>query len=52
MARKQLVDWAKQWLVDWMAPDWQVDKLGGTTGKGDRLSNPGFQYGEIKPQSL
>ena len=29
-----------------------VDKPGGTPGEPDRLHNPGFQCGEIKPQNL
>ena len=29
-----------------------ADKSGGTTGEQDRLCNPGFQHGEIKPQNL
>ena len=33
-------------------PHLHVDKPGGTTAEQDRLCNPGFQSGEIKPQSL
>ena len=43
---------AKQQLVDWVVPHSHADKLGGTTGEQDRLSNPGFQRREIKPQNL
>ena len=28
------------------------EQLGGTTGERDRPFNPGFQHGEIKPQTL
>ena len=49
---------ARQWLegrvceADWVVPHSCADKLGGTTGEGDRPNNPGFQGGEIKPQNL
>ena len=33
-------------------PHLPVDKLGGTTGEQNRLGNPGFQLGEIKPKNL
>ena len=43
---------ARQWLVEQVIPHLRGDKLGGTTGEQDRLCNPGFQCGEIKPQNL
>ena len=51
-ARQQLVDPMRQQLVHWMVPYSHADNLGGTHGEQDRPSNPGYQYGEIKPQSL
>ena len=42
----------RQWLEEWVVPHLHVDKPRGTTGKRDRLSNPGFDYGEIKPENL
>ena len=33
------------------SPTFVCSKLGGTTGEGDRLHNPEFQYGELKPQN-
>ena len=42
----------RQWLADQAVSHLLVDKLGGTTGEQDRPCNPGFQFGEIKPQSL
>ena len=44
-----LVMW---WLKDWVVPHSHAGKPGGTTGERDRLCNPGFQSGEIKPQNL
>ena len=35
-----------------VVPHLHADKLGGTTRGQDRLRNPGFQCGEIKPQNL
>ena len=46
----QLVDQARRWLADWAVPHSHADKPGGATRERDRLHNPGFQYGEIKPQ--
>ena len=37
-------------LGDWTVPRSSADKPGGTTGEVDRWHNPGFQWGEIKPQ--
>ena len=34
------------------SPTFSADKLGGTTREQDTPQNPGFQYAEIKPQSL
>ena len=51
-ARWWMSDRAKWWLVDQTIPHSCADKLGGTTGEQDRQHNPGFQHGEIKPQSL
>ena len=51
-ARQWLVDWARHWLADQAVPHLRADKPGGTTGEQDRPHNPGFQRGEIKPQSL
>ena len=44
MARWWLEHWARQWLVEWAVPHLCVNKLGGTTGKRDKLCNPGFQH--------
>ena len=44
--------WERQQLVDRVVPHSCADKLGGTTGEGDRPNHPGFQGGEIKPQNL
>ena len=33
---------ARQWLMEQLVPHLSVDKAGGTTGKQDRLLNPGF----------
>ena len=44
--------WARWQLADWEVPHLHADKPGGTTREQDRLCNPGFQFGEIKPQSL
>ena len=43
---------AKQWLEDQVVPHSCADKLGGTTREQDRLHNPVFQCGYIKPQNL
>ena len=51
-ARWHLVDQARQWQVEQAVPHLYADKSGGTTGERDRLLNPGFQHGEIKPQNL
>ena len=41
--QRQLEDCVgRQWLVDWAGPRLPADKLGGSTGEGDRLHNPGF----------
>ena len=40
------------WLAECAVPHLCADKSGGTTGKQDRLHNPGFQHREIKPQNL
>ena len=37
--------------VEWVVPHLHEDKPGETTGEQDRLHNPGFQCGEIKPQT-
>ena len=42
---------ARLQLADPTAPHSHVDKLGGTDGEQSRLSNPGLQCGEIKPQT-
>ena len=47
---------SRQWLENKVGeaagiPHVHADKLGGTTGEGDRPHNPGFQHGEIKPQN-
>ena len=47
-----LVDLVRWLLVEWVVPHLHADKLGGITREQDRLHNPGFQYQEIKPQSL
>ena len=44
--------WARRWLADWRVPQLCTDKPEGTIGEGDRLSNPDFQFREIKPQNL
>ena len=44
--------WARQQLADQVVPHLYVDKLGVIIGEQDRLSNSGFQHGEIKPQNL
>ena len=51
-ARQQLEDGGRWHLAEWAVPHLRADKPGGTTGEGDRPHNPGFQHGEIKPQSL
>ena len=43
---------ARQLLVEQAVPCSSADKPGGTTGEQDRPHNPGFQWGEIKPQPL
>ena len=43
--------WVRRWLVDWAVPHSCVEKPGGTTGEQDKPCNPGFQRGEIKPQT-
>ena len=43
---------ARWWLADWAVPHSHADKPGGTTREQDRLCNPGFQFGEIKPENL
>ena len=43
---------ARRWLADRAVPHSRADKLGGTTRNWVRPHNPGFQRGEIKPQSL
>ena len=43
----------KRWhLMDQVVPHFHADKLEGTTGEQDRLSNPGFQHGLIKASKL
>ena len=42
----------KAMLEDQGVPHLRVDKSGRTTGEQERLHNPGFQRGEIKPQNL
>ena len=42
----------RQWLTDQAVPHLCADKPGGRTGERDRLHNPGYQHGEIKPQNL
>ena len=42
---------AGQLLADPVAPHSPMDKLGGTAGEQNSLSNPGLQLGEIKPQT-
>ena len=39
---------ARQRLADVAVPHLCADKLGGTTGEGDRPCNPGFQPGQNK----
>ena len=51
-ARGWLVDQARWWLAEWVVPRLHANKPGGTTRERDRLCNPGFQSGEIKPQNL
>ena len=43
---------AKQQLADQAVPHLHADKPAGTAGEQDKLHNPGFQHGEIKPQNL
>ena len=43
---------ARWWLKEQAVPHLRVDKPGGTTGEQDRMLNPEFQHGEIKPQNL
>ena len=43
---------ARQRLLDWVVPHSCADKPGEITREQDSLHNPGFQYGEIKPQSF
>ena len=50
-ARLQLADPTRWWLADPAAPHSHIDKPGGTAGEQSRLSNPGLQLGEIKPQT-
>ena len=50
-ARLQLVDPARQQLVEQAVPHSCADKPGGTTGERDRPLNPGLQRREIKPQT-
>ena len=50
--RQWLADQARQWLTDWAVSHSCAGKPGGTTREWDRLCNPGFQFGEIKPQNL
>ena len=38
--------------MEQVVPHSHADKLGGTAKEQDRLSHPGFQRGEIKPQNL
>ena len=52
MARWQLEDQAREQLAKQVVPHLLVDKPGETTGERGRLSNPGFQHREIKPQNL
>ena len=42
---------ARQRLAEGPVPHLYANKLGGTTVERDRPHNPGFQHGEIKPQS-
>ena len=42
----------RQQLADPVVPHLCADKLGGTTGERERLSNPWFQHGKLKPQNL
>ena len=51
-AKRRLEDWMRRWLADWVIPHSRTDKPGGTNGEQDRWCNPGFQFREIKPQSL
>ena len=46
------LEWVKWWLVDGAVPHLLVNKLGGTTGKRDRLHNPWFQHWEIQSKPL
>ena len=52
---------ARWWMEDWVGqvaagrpggPTFACGLLGGTAGEQDKLHNPGFQHGEIKPQNL
>ena len=38
-------------LADLEVPHSHIDELGGMVGEQSRLSNPGLQHGEIKPQT-
>ena len=51
-ASRRLGQAKRWWLVDWVVPHLCADKLGETTGEQNRLHNPGFQYGEMKPQNF
>ena len=53
LARQQLEDQAGKTLAGGPGvPHFCANKPGGTTGEQNRPYNPGFQHGEIKPQSL
>ena len=51
-ARWRLAEQVRWQLVDRAVPHSSAGKSGGTTGERDRPRNPGFQYQELKPQSL
>ena len=52
-SRKAVAGGPARWqLADRAVPHSRTDKPGGTNGERDRLCNPGFQHGEIKPKSL
>ena len=49
--RLQLADPTRWWLADSTAPHSCIDKPGGMVGEQNRLSYPGLQLREIKPQT-
>ena len=51
VARRRMADPARQWHEDWAVPHSCADKPGEATREWDRTRNPGFQHGEIEPQT-